>query len=390
MRPYWLKLHLWLGLALGLWLSLIGLTGALLGFYYELEEWAHPAHFTVAAQPGGEAAYRPWGEIDAAAKSVLPAGAQTGFAFYPRTDTSAYWLMADVPVAGGTDNWHAFVDPYTARALGAWRVKAHDEWYAREFFSFVFDLHYQLLLPWEIGGVAVGIIALATLLSLAVGVYLWWPRRGKWRQALTFKRGASGKRFVYDLHNLSGVYLLPVLVAVLLSGVYFNLPDPFFGAVRVFSPATQNRYQLKSAPPAPGAQAIGLARAMQIVRARYPEGRFDWLYNPDAPDSTYTVCAKEVRSVSAWADRRCVNVDRYSGAILHVTAAGANTGGNTFVAWQWPLHSGAAFGLPGRILVLLSGLALPVLFVTGVLRWRHKAASAAVARARRGRTAAER
>ncbi|MFZ2452500.1 MAG: PepSY-associated TM helix domain-containing protein [Methylovulum miyakonense] len=37
-----------------------------------------------------------------------------------------------------------------------------------------------------------------------------------------------------------------------------------------------------------------------------------------------------------------------------------------------PLHSGKAFGWTGRILVFLSGLACPLLFVTGFIRWQQK------------------
>jgi len=36
------------------------------------------------------------------------------------------------------------------------------------------------------------------------------------------------------------------------------------------------------------------------------------------------------------------------------------------------LHSGRAFGWTGRILVFLTGLACPVLFVTGLIRWLQK------------------
>ncbi|HMM45380.1 MAG TPA: PepSY-associated TM helix domain-containing protein [Candidatus Macondimonas sp.] len=385
MRALWLKLHLWLGLALGFWLALIGLTGALLVFYYELEEVLHPALFTVAPQPGGAAAYRSLTEIEAAARAALPQGSKIGFGFYPRTDAGSYWLFAEVPAGNKADHWQVFVDPYTAQALGTRLVKPHDAWFARDFFSFVFELHYQLLLPWEIGGPIVGIMALATLVSLGIGIYLWWPKNGKWGRALRFKRGASRTRFVFDLHNLSGVYLLPVLVAVLVSGLYFNLPDQFFWTVNRFSPGTQNRYEIKSAPPAAGAVPIGLQRAFDIVRARYPEGRPDWLYIAKEPDATYTICAKDVPGLSAFADRRCVVVDQYTGAILWTTEPGAHTGGNTFVAWQWPLHSGTAFGLPGRILVLLSGLALPVLFVTGFIRWRQKVRARRIVAARQPR-----
>ncbi|MDD4905300.1 MAG: PepSY-associated TM helix domain-containing protein [Methylobacter tundripaludum] len=36
--------------------------------------------------------------------------------------------------------------------------------------------------------------------------------------------------------------------------------------------------------------------------------------------------------------------------------------GQTFVEWQWPLHSDRAFGWTGRILV----------FLTGLIRWLQK------------------
>jgi len=46
--------------------------------------------------------------------------------------------------------------------------------------------------------------------------------------------------------------------------------------------------------------------------------------------------------------------------------------GDAFLNWQWPLHGGKAFGWTGRILVFLLGLACPVLFITGWVRWLQK------------------
>ncbi len=375
MRRIWLKLHLWLGLILGLWLSLIGLSGSLLVFYHELEELVQPAIFAVAPQPGGEAAFRPLSEVYVAIREGMPTGAQFGSMYYPRTSSSSWWGRYTVPTGSETGLWYVFVDPYTARVLARWRIKENDQWFRREFSGFLYDLHYKLLLPGDIGNPLVGIIAVLALISVGFGVYLWWPKQGKWCRALSFKRGSSPQRFVFDLHNLTGIYLLPVLVVILISGVYFNLPEQFYWVVRQFSPNTVEYYgyHIKSNPATPGAQPIGLTRAFDIVRAHFPEGRTELLRNASSPDSAYRICNKQVASVSAFADIRCVHVDQYTGEILRFSASGLHTGGDTFARWQLPLHSGKAFGLPGRILVLLSGLALPVLFVTGVIRWRHKA-----------------
>jgi uncharacterized iron-regulated membrane protein len=40
--------------------------------------------------------------------------------------------------------------------------------------------------------------------------------------------------------------------------------------------------------------------------------------------------------------------------------------------WLFPFHSGQIIGLPGRILISMTGLAVAVLSVTGVMIWAKK------------------
>jgi uncharacterized iron-regulated membrane protein len=41
--------------------------------------------------------------------------------------------------------------------------------------------------------------------------------------------------------------------------------------------------------------------------------------------------------------------------------------GDRFILSQFPLHNDEAFGLPGRLVILVSGLSVPLLYVTGLL-----------------------
>lgn len=375
-RKRWLDIHLWVGLAFGLWLSLVGLSGAVLTFHPELERVFHAQWFQTRDQ-GGEPAFKPLDDIVAAATGAMPAGARFTFAFYPLADDGTYWLYFDVPVTRATGepsvaHWDVFVDPYTARVLGKRLKQVDGDWAPREFFAFMFSLHYQLLVPGGVGETFVGILSLLTMVSILVGLYLWWPSLGRWKAALSIKRHASPVRFVYDLHNVSGVYLAPVLLAVLFSGVYLNLRPEFVWTVQQVSPATRDRYTIQSPRPSPAASPIGLHRALDIAREAYPQERADMLYEAFSDDASYMVCTRGARSASRFADQRCLVIDQYTGAILHETVPGAETAGTTLIAWQRFLHSGEAFGLLGRVLVLLSGLALPMLFVTGLLRWLQK------------------
>jgi uncharacterized iron-regulated membrane protein len=109
------------------------------------------------------------------------------------------------------------------------------------------------------------------------------------------------------------------------------------------------------------------------VRSRYPEGRVDWLSPADGETGVYVISISDVPGLSHFWPERQVTVDQYSGAILQVQDPGTrSTAGQTFVDWQWPLHSGKAFGWTGRIIVFIAGLACPALFVTGVIRWLQK------------------
>jgi uncharacterized iron-regulated membrane protein len=65
-------------------------------------------------------------------------------------------------------------------------------------------------------------------------------------------------------------------------------------------------------------------------------------------------------------------IDARSGEVRRRVDASTRTGGDTFLAWQAPLHTGEAFGLFGRAVVAIAGLAPTLLFVTGSIMWMRR------------------
>jgi uncharacterized iron-regulated membrane protein len=53
------------------------------------------------------------------------------------------------------------------------------------------------------------------------------------------------------------------------------------------------------------------------------------------------------------------------------------TTGETIRAWMWPLHADLLLGWTGKVILLLAGLSLPALFVTGLLFWLKRRRSRA-------------
>ncbi|SJM92504.1 PepSY-associated TM helix domain-containing protein [Crenothrix polyspora] len=369
-RRFWLDIHLWLGLVLGLFISIFGITGSILVFNAEINELLNPKLMTVAI-PDHNPTYKPLGNIFQAGEMAMPKNAVHTGGTYPRNNGAAFKDNYLLPInTNVTESWEVYINPYTAEVIGKQLMSSSDSPFPKTFISFIFELHYALFLDEDPGYLIVGAMGALLIISVLSGLILWWPLTGKWLPAMTIKRKASVERLNFDLHKTFGFYSTVVLIPVLFSGVYMDVPEHVVPVLELFSPVTY-RYWFNSTPK-PDSKAITMADAVAIANTRYPTGRADWLYGATTPISTYTVCKNGVEAAGSFLHRRCVVIDQYSGVILDVDDPSIGTAGEVFTHWQWPLHSGQAFGWTGRILVFLSGLACPVLFVTGVIRWLQK------------------
>jgi uncharacterized iron-regulated membrane protein len=369
-RRMWLNVHLYLGLFAGALLVVFGLTGSILAFWQEIDAWLNPELHQVAASPEGRTAYRPLSELVQAADTAVPPGSKRSIVYYPRSPDLAFWFFYQGPAAAPeeADTLNVFVDPYTGKVTGT-RLWYHAQNPLKHcFMGFMFKLHYALLLG-KTGGLLVGILAVLLIVSVLTGLIVWWPLTGKWRQALTIKPRASPERFNHDLHKTFGFYSALVMLAVLISGVYFNLPEQFLWLVERFSTVSRPKDFLSE--PGSGRVPISPDEAAARIHRAYAEERLYWFSIPDTEHGTY-VFALQKPVAGLFTGRHQVVMDRYSGEVLADLSPASGNGGQMFVQWQWSLHSGHALGMTGRILVFLTGLTCPVIFVTGVIRWIQK------------------
>ena len=256
------------------------------------------------------------------------------------------------------------LDPYTGVVLGVREVDT-------SLISLLYSLHYTLLLG-EWGETAVGISGLLLLVSVFSGVYLWWPRRGKIGQALTINFRASRTRLNFDLHRVSGLYVGLVLLVVSFSGISMIFPRYVQMVVRMFLPVSDAPIALKSMPQ-PGRSPIAPSRAIAAAASVFPDAEVTSINLPSmGPEGVYVVRMRQPGEARQSGGASVVWVDQYHGDILHIRNPRTMSAGDTFLLWQFPLHNGEAFGLPGRLVILLSGLSLPLLYITGLSIWWRK------------------
>jgi uncharacterized iron-regulated membrane protein len=364
-RARWLRVHRWLGLGLLVFWLIIGFTGSVLVLYRDVLMALHPAPAVVGTAEGIDLdriqqALRhahpqrtgPW-------RIELPlAPDEAVVARYMKPAESAGQAFAPLMV---------WVSPHQAEVI-------HSAIWGREPLTWLYDLHYSLLLDLN-GRQLVGIIGVLMMVSLCSGLVLWWPRQASWaawRRALAFKRQAAIQRRVYDWHKLTGLASAALLLMLAFTGAVLTWHAPIEGWLQRVSP-------LYAAPPMPrsGPVRISLMQAVALARARFPDARVRWVETAPAAGGHIRVQLWQAGEPSLRFPKTNVWVDAATGKVRAVRDVRLHGAGDVFMAWLHPLHSGEVAGWPGRIVVLLAGLAPPLLALTGWARWRHKRRAAA-------------
>ena len=349
------RVHLWLGMTVGGLFALIGLTGSALVFYTAIDAGLHPV-----VESGGGAAPDACSPVwDRVIATALAHG----------HDPAGKWSF-ELTGAGGAipARYYAMAGHHADRMMvwfapdGARIVRAQP--WGGYLMSWVYEVHMALLMG-DTGGQIVGWSGVAMLVLLATGLWAWWPR-GSWRKALAFKRRAVPIRRWRDLHKWSGLGSAAILIVLTGTGVLLALPE-VAGALLAPAPVTVP-------PPGRSGPRAPIRLMLAAAHRALPDGRLVFF---DVPVST-AVPVRARFQVPGDPHRRFpgsyVFVDQVDARVLSVRDVRRAGAGAMVNAWVRPLHDGTIAGLPTRVLALLIGLAPSVLFATGVLHWRRRAA----------------
>lgn len=378
MRNLLVKLHRYGGLAIALFLVLAGLTGSVLAFWPELDEWLNPGFYHGA---GGEPALTPE-QLAARAEAddpplrvwylALPeeAGRSALLALVPRLDPAS-----GEPYPGR--DLVRYLDPASGAVLGE-RHWGECCFSREQLVPFLLEFHHNLTLPgawglWLMGGVAMLWVLdclVALLLTLPRGRPFWQ----KWRPAWWIKRGHA-YRTTLDIHRAGGLWLWLLLLPLALSSVAMNLPEPVFRPlVSLFSPVPPSVWSERSVQPAGhfGSSLRDFDRAYAEA-ARHAAA----LGLPGLPVELYHSAEYNFYGASFGAadsprGRAWLYFDGSDGRLLGQEIPARGSLGERFYRLQLPIHSGRLLGLPGRLAIAVLGLAIAVLSVTGVLIWWRK------------------
>lgn len=361
------SLHRWFGLFAAFWLFGIALTGSLIAFNGELDSALNPDLFSAS----GKGPVAPL--LADAARRVDQGKAGTGKGGAGKIDFLRY--HHDVPglvSIGLTDangeRFERLYDSGTARLNGE-RLTSALGLGPRDLMRTIYRLHYSFL-----GGrvleIFLGLVALGWAVTQLLALMIAFTSRRRWRDSFRVRRGATAHKRNFDLHRSLGLWLYPVTLTLAVSGVYLNLPDEFTAAVSGVA-TVEGRFapQPAQAPPTATPRLTMADASARFDAIAAPLAVTSFSYNDKA--AQYRARMLDARDVSD-NGQRIVWISAADGRVVsdkHEMYGGA---GDSFIAWQFPLHSGRALGLAGRILISLTGVVICISIITGILIWWKK------------------
>jgi uncharacterized iron-regulated membrane protein len=380
--------HLVAGLLAGLIIGVMCFTGLALAFEHQLLDWADQEARQVAV-PSPGAPRLPMDELISRVRAARPETPPTAVTEYPEPT-----LAVTVATGRGTG---VYVNPYTGEVR---------EWGApgwRAFLQTMESWHRWLGTEGDHRPIGKGITGASNALFLFLGVtglYLWMPR--KWtrrllRPSIWFRRGLKGKARDWNWHNVTGFWLLPVLIVLTATGMvisYKGVSDLVFTLAgetppTAGGPPPGRPVQVPAPPPdstpVPVETAFAQARkqlpAWESINLRLggggggaPRGndgkRGGGEGRKDGP-SPLTFAIREPDGWPLFAATQ-VFVDPYTAQVLRQDSFADLSTGNQVRRWLRFLHTGEALGLPGQFVAALACLGGLLLVWTGFsLSWRR-------------------
>ena len=389
MRNAAIYLHRYVGLVLAAFLVIIGLTGSVITFFYQLDEAVNPDLYKV--EPVGESV--PLLTLREQLSQQEPHSHVYYVHFQERADKSiSFYIEPNIDPTTGEyfplDYDEVFVNQYTGERLGE-RMWGDFSLERKDLIAQLYFLHYSLVLPEELGEGFMGIVALVWFFDCFVGLYLTFPPRRKgekwfsgfwqrWKTSWKIKPGATRNRRIYDLHRAVSLWVWLMLLTVALSGFAINLPDTYERVANGFLPYTDIQHGNELEEPLLN-PAVGWDDALQYGQQHMSALALSENFTVNRPTKliyrrwlgNYFYCVHSSRDLVIYGET-CVGVNGSTGELTGFEIPTGHSTGNTFTTWINALHMSMVFGLPWKIFMSILGLTVVILSITGVLIWWRK------------------
>jgi uncharacterized iron-regulated membrane protein len=353
------KIHLWLGLSSGIIVFIIAVTGCLYAFQEEIQNITEEYRFVEKQNKP----FLPPSQLEQIAKKELPNKTLHAIKYNGQEKSAEAIFYHYQP----TYHYIVYLNPYSGKVLQKTNM---DE----GFFRFILNGHFYLWLPPEIGQPVVASATLIFLILLISGLYLWYPRNKnavKQRFKFNWKKDTKWKRKNYDLHNITGFYVLLIALIFAVTGLVWGFQWFAYSYYTVLGGEKSLVYQDPISNKKANPVANPLDKVWVQMQKEYPIAQSIEVHPPENDSTAIAVTANPEEGTYWKIDYRYF--DQYTlneKEVKHIYGKYNNAGtADKLMRMNYDLHTGAVFGLAGKIFAFLISLLIASLPISGFYIW---------------------
>jgi uncharacterized iron-regulated membrane protein len=411
LRRVW-RLHFYAGMIAGPVLLLLSLTGLVILYTDPIQSVLHRDLYSVTERATTVDLDR---QVASALSSVGDGAEVVSVTPPPAADRST---RVDVLREGGDTARSVYVDPYTGDVLGSMTEGDDVVGLANRLHGFLNNdavtvplpslahlvdptNHPSAVVDIPLGSLVIEIVTVWTLVLAISGIFLWWPRRSERGKRLFSVRWSKGGRVRWrDLHAVSGVGLVGILVAFVVSGMPWSdyWGEDWRAVASTVTPSAEPEYT--SSPVTIGEldrfgkQIVWSDRDRAVAQSdpgnTADATSLDWdsiarigreeamipgysIFPPAASSEGGSVNLGTVTLVNRWPQRldeqRTVFLDRFTGRTLGETTAADSGILSRATDFGVNMHMGTQYGVVTRVAATLGCLLVVASLVTSYAMW---------------------
>ncbi|WP_291128975.1 PepSY-associated TM helix domain-containing protein [Flavobacterium sp. UBA7682] len=360
------NIHLWLGLSSGIIVFIIAITGCLYAFQEEIQNITEEYRIV-------EKQNTPFllpTELEKIARKEFPSKILHAIKYNGSSKSAEAIFFSHDDNDKSKDYYNIiYLNPYSGEILEVADMYSG-------FFRWVLDGHFYLWLPHEIGQTVCASATLIFLFMLITGLILWYPKNkkaAKQRFWFRWKDGLKWKRKNYDLHNITGFYVMSIALIFAVTGLVWGFPWFAYSYYTIIGGEKSLVYEdpISKKEITYTAVAKPLDKVWMLMQKEYPEAKSIEVHPPETDSSSIAANANLDEGTYWETDYRYF--DQYTlneKKVNHIYGKlqDANTS-DKLMRMNYDIHTGAILGLPGKIFAFLISLLIASLPITGFLIW---------------------
>jgi uncharacterized iron-regulated membrane protein len=349
-------IHKWFGLITGFFLLLLGLSGSILVFKEEVEEWIY-GNLTAVVPQGNPL------PLDSLYKIITSK--------YPNLDGLA-WINPYAP-ANHSYQFRLYLNDTRLESydLGALNINQYTGEILRHgrsddlevgWIEWIFQFHFSFHLGIP-GAALTAIFGLTMLVSIITGVVIY--RKFIWK-VLAFQikiKTQNWRVLSSDLHRVVGVWSLLLNIIIFFTGFWMNL----------FAFEAENWQKETLSTPKNTLAKASFDKMYFEAQQKMPDLVPNYVYFPTQPEKKFNVRGNLKNQNPMFAGGNVVRFDANTGKFLSTGRFENLAFWDKIEALFFPLHVGNYGGMVVKILYVILGLTPGLLAITGfMLWWRRK------------------